>query len=162
MPSALKAYRNHDWGYSMPRPDEWYERELDVEGGQGVIWTPDPEALVPAISVEMLDLGTEVTEADLTDLEKGFLKGLRSVPGSKVDRRQRFASTFHIGVEAHHTFDEDGTRRRRWIRLLYKGSKQARLIAQARTVEEFEQLRPLFAPCMTTFMFGDIWSPEGY
>ena len=27
----------------MPRPDVWFERDLDVEGGQGVIFTPDPE-----------------------------------------------------------------------------------------------------------------------
>ena len=27
------------------------------------------------------------------------------------------------------------------------------------TFEEFDRLRPLFAPCMTTFLFGDLW-PE--
>src|SRR5438067_2780827 len=68
LPNALRAYRNREWGYSMPRPDVWFERDLDVEGGQGVIFTPDPEEVMTAISVEVRDLGTEVTAEDLPDL----------------------------------------------------------------------------------------------
>ncbi len=107
----------------------------------------------------MRDLGTEVTAQDLPDLEKAFLKGLRSVPGSKVERHAAFQSIVHIGLEAQQTFDEGRQRRRRWIRVLYNGRLQARLIAQGATVAEFDRLRPLFAPCMTTFLFGDLW-PE--
>ncbi len=143
----------------MPRPDAWFERDLDIEDGQGVIFTPDPEALMTAISVEVRDLATEVTAEDLPDLEKGFLKGLRSVPGSRLEQHDVFESLYHIGVEAQQSFDAAGQRRRRWIRVLYKGTLQARLIAQGATVEEFDRLRPLFAPCMTTFLFGDLW-PE--
>jgi hypothetical protein len=134
------------------------ERSLDVEGGQGVIFTPDPEEVTTAISVEVRDLGTEVTAADLPDLEKAFLKGLRSVPGSKVERHEAFQSIVHIGLEAQQTFDDGGQRRRRWVRVLYNGRLQARLIAQGATVAEFNRLRPLFAPCMTTFLFGDLWT----
>jgi len=143
----------------MPRPDVWFEWELDVEGGQGVMFTPDPEERLTALSVEVRDLATEVTAEDLPDLDKAFLKGLRSVPGSKLEQHEVFQSIFHIGVEAQQSFDEAGQRRRRWIRVLYKGTLQARLIAQGATVEEFDRLRPLFAPCMTTFLFGDLW-PE--
>jgi hypothetical protein len=143
----------------MPRPDVWFERDLDVEGGQGVIFTPDPEEVTTAISVEVRDLTTDVTAEDLPDLEKGFLKGLRSVPGSKLEQHEVFQSLYHIGVEAQQSFDAAGQRRRRWIRVLYNGRLQARLIAQAATVEEFDRLRPVFAPCMTTFLFGDLW-PE--
>ena len=143
----------------MPRPDVWVARDLDVEGGQGVIFAPDPEELRTAISVEVRDLGTEVTARDLPDLEKAFLKGLRSVPGSKLEQHEVFQSPYHIGIEAQQSFDEGGQRRRRWIRVLYNGRLQARLIAQGATVAEFDRLRPLFAPCMTTFLFGDLW-PE--
>jgi len=143
----------------LPRPDVWVARDLDVEGGQGVIFAPDPEELRTAISVEVRDLGTEVTARDLPDLEKAFLKGLRSVPGSKLEQHEVFQSPYHIGIEAQQSFDEGGQRRRRWIRVLYNGRLQARLIAQGATVAEFDRLRPLFAPCMTTFLFGDLW-PE--
>jgi hypothetical protein len=141
----------------MPRPDVWFERDLDVEGGQGVIFTPDPEERVTAISVEVRDLATEVTPKDLPDLEKGFLRGLQSVPHSKLEHHATFESMYHIGLEAQQSFEAVGQRRRRWIRVLYKGTLQARLVAQGATVEEFDRLRPLFAPCMTTFLFGDLW-----
>jgi hypothetical protein len=137
----------------------WSERDLDVDGGQGVIFAPDPEELRTAISVEVRDLGTEVTAEDLPDLETAFLKGLRSVPGSRIERHEAFQSIVHIGLEALQSFDEGGQRRRRWVRVLYSGKLQARLIAQGATVAEFDRLRPLFAPCMTTFVFGDLW-PE--
>lgn len=143
----------------MPRPDVWFERDLDVEGGQGVMFTPDPEEVLTAISVEVRDLATEITAEDLPDLEKAFLKGLRSVAGSKLEQRDVFQSPYHIGLEAQQSFDAAGKRRRRWIRVLYKGTLQARLIAQAASLQEFDRLRPLFAPCMTTFLFGDVW-PE--
>ena len=155
----MRAYRNREWGYSLPRPDAWIERSLDVEGGQGVIFAPNPEELKTSISVEVRDLGTEVTAADLPNLENAFLKGLRSVPGSKVERHDAFQSIVHIGLDAQQSFEEGGQRRRRWIRVLYHGTLQARLIAQGATVAEFDRLRPLFAPCMTTFLFGDLW-PE--
>ncbi len=155
----MRAYRNREWGYSLPRPDVWVERELDVEGGQGVIFAPDPHELRTAISVEVRDLGGEVTPADLPDLEKAFLKGLRSVPGSRVERHDAFHNIFHLGLEAQRTLEDGGQRRRRWIRVLYNRGLQARLIAQGATVAEFDRLRPLFAPCMTTFLFGDVW-PE--
>jgi hypothetical protein len=98
----------------------------------------------------------------LPNLEKGFLTGLQSVPGSTLEQHDVFQSAYHIGLEALQTFDDAGQRRRRWIRVLYKGRLQARLIAQGATVEEFDRLRPLFAPCMTTFLFGDVWpEPSG-
>src|SRR5713101_3440600 len=105
----------------MPRPDVWFERDLDVQGGQGVIFTPDPEQLMTAISVEVRDLATEVTAEDLPDLEKGFLKGLKLVPGSKIEQHDVFQSMYHIGLEAQQSFDDAGQCRRRWIRVLYKG-----------------------------------------
>jgi hypothetical protein len=80
------------------------------------------------------------------------------VPGSRLEQHEAFANEFHLGVEAVQTYADAGRRRKRWVRLLYKGSLQARLIAQGATVEEFDRLRLLFAPCMTTFMFGEIWT----
>lgn len=143
----------------MPRPDVWFERELEVEDGQGVIFTPDPEERLTALSVEVRDLGTQVTAEDLADMEKGFLRGLQSLPGSTLEQHEVFHSPYHIGLEARQSFDDAGQRRRRWIRVLYNGTLQARLIAQGATVEEFDRLYSVFAPCMTTFLFGDMW-PE--
>jgi hypothetical protein len=154
LPNVLSVYRNDHWGYSLRRPDAWHERELDVEDGQGVLFTPDVDDLQTALSVEVRDLGTEVVAEDLADLERGFLRGLRSVSGSRLEQHEAFATEFAIGIDVVQTFADAGQRRKRWIRLLHKGSVQARVIAQSATVEEFDRLRPLFAPCVSTFMFG--------
>jgi hypothetical protein len=125
-----------------------------VEGGQGVLFAPDPEALSTILSVEVRDLGTTVTADDLPDLEQGFLDGLRAVEGSRIEEHEAFANEFAIGIDAVQTFDEDGERRKRWIRLLFKGSVQARVIAQGETIAEYDRLRPLFAPCVSMFMLA--------
>jgi hypothetical protein len=120
-----------------------------------VVFAPDPDSTQTALSIEILDLGTEVTPTDLPDLEAGFLKGLRSVPRSRILQHESFANDLAFGLEIVQTYVEAGQRRKRWINLLYRGSRQARLIAQGATVEEFDRLRPLFAPCVSTFMFGE-------
>jgi hypothetical protein len=133
-----------------------------------VIFTPDPVDTATALSVEAQELGTEVTPDDLSDLVAAFLSGLDAVPGSYVEQHQAYANEYAIGIDAVQTYDDPGgpddsgtVRRKRWIRLLYKGSLQARVIAQAATVEEYERLRPLFAPCMTTFMLHSrVLSPD--
>jgi hypothetical protein len=96
-----------------------------------------------------------VTPDDLPDLERGFLRGLRAAPGSRLEEHSAFANEFAIGIDAVQTYEESGRRRKRWVRLLYRGSIQARLIARGATVEELDRLRPLFAPCVTTFMFEE-------
>lgn len=154
-PAALPIYRNPAWGYSLRHPDSWHLCQLDVDGGQGVLFTPDPLTCGTALSVEVRRLGTDVTPDDLPDLEHRFLTDLEAAPRSQVEQRQAFANEFTTGIEAVQTYDEAGTRRKRWIRLIYKGSVQARVIAQGATVEEFDRLRPLFGPCVTTFMLGD-------
>ena len=143
------------WGYTLRVPDVWHERPLDVEGGHGVLFAPDPVDAQTALVIEVRDLGTEVTSADLPDLERAFLRGLRAVVGSHLEQHATFTNEFALGCEAVQTYVESGQRRKRWINLLYRDTRQARLIAQGATVEEFDRLRPLFAPCVTTFMFTE-------
>jgi hypothetical protein len=154
LPNVLLVYENPEWAYEFRRPEVWHERPLEIDGGQGVLFAPDPVDTATALSVEVRDLSIDVTPEDVPDLEAAFLDGLRAVPGSVIESHQAFANPFAIGIDAVQTFEEDGVRRKRWIRLLYKGSVQARVIAQAATVAEYDRLRPLFAPCMTTFMLG--------
>ena len=150
----MQIYRNDAWGYVIRRPEPWQQLELDLPVGQGVVFAPDPDVLATALSVEMTDLGTVVTPEDLADLEDAFLSGLRAVPNSSILETQSYANEFAIGIDAVQTFEEEGKLRKRWIRLLFKESTQARVIAQGATVEEYERLQPVYAPCMSTFMMS--------
>ena len=156
IPHVLQIYRNEAWDYTIRRPEPWQQLELEIPAsqGQGVVFAPDPEQLATALSVEMTDLGTEVTPDDLPDLEEAFLAGLRAVPDSEILESQSYANEFWIGIDAVQTYVDDGQRRKRWIRLLFKGSRQARVIAQGATVEVYDRLQPVYAPCMTTFVFS--------
>ncbi|MFN8635491.1 MAG: hypothetical protein U0893_16720 [Chloroflexota bacterium] len=155
LPNVLLVEGDDAWGYTIRRPEVWHARPLDVDGGHGVVYTPDPDSLDTMISVEIRDLGTVVWQRDLRDIEAGFLNGLRAVPGSTIERHEAYANEFAIGVDAVQTFQDGDVVRKRWVRLLYKKSRQARVIAQGATVEEYDRLRPLFAPCLTTFRLHD-------
>jgi hypothetical protein len=61
-------------------------------------------------------------------------------------------------MEARQTFLDGATRRRHWVRLLYQGSTQVRLVARGETVEEFQRWLPMFYETMRTFRFGDWWA----
>ena len=126
-----------------------------------MLFAPDADDLGTALAVEVRDLGTEVLGEDLPDLERGFLRGLRSAEGSRILSRDRYDHGFVIGVEAVQTYLEEGVRRKRWVRVLHKGSLQVRVVARGATVAEYERWRPAFAPCITSFTFGDVWPEAG-
>jgi hypothetical protein len=155
----LKAYRNKDHGYSFIYPETWHQFNMEIEGGQGVLFSPALDNLDTHLSAEVRDLGLTVTADDLPTLREGFLSGLDKVKGSKIESSQDYDVGFLIGLEARQTYREGKAVRKRWIRLLYQGTKQVRLIAQGATAKDFDYWTPVFDPAMTTFVFGDVW-PE--
>ena len=54
-------------------------------------------------------------------------------------------------MEALYTFREGDNVRRRWVRVVYQDTRQFTVTAQAATVEEFEQWRPIFQSAMNNF-----------
>jgi hypothetical protein len=141
--TPLRYYRDPVHGFSMVRPDWW--QEYDIPDGK--LFSPGDMATF--ISVETKQLGVRVVAADLPDLRRGFLSGLRKVPGSKLLSQSDYDVGFLIGLEARQLFDGH----KRWIRLLYRNSLQVRLVAQGATEQEFEFWLPCFDPAMTGFDF---------
>ena len=157
--TGLEVYRNFEHRYSLLYPEGWHQLDLATEeGGQGVIFAPPPGDAATSFSVEARDLGLTVGEEDLPTLRAGFLAGLRRLPKSRIQSQEEYAIGGLIGLEARQTFREGPTRRKRWVRLLYQGSTQARLIAQGATAEEFDYWLPMFNQMMRTFRFGDWWA----
>jgi hypothetical protein len=156
--TGLVVYRNLEHGYSLLYPEGWVQLELESDAGQGVILAPTPDGVATSFSVESRDLGTAVAAEDLPTLRRGFLAGLRKLPGSAVEHQEDYAIGALVGLEARHAFRDGRVRRRRWVRLLYQGTIQVRLIAQGATVEEFDYWLPAFTSMMRTFRFGDWWA----
>jgi hypothetical protein len=145
--TPLAFYRDRQHGFSLPYPEWWHG--YDIPDGKLFSPAPSPEQVATFISVEARELGTPVTAADLPDLERGFLRGLRQVPGSKLEAHSRYDVGFLIGLEARQSYQG----RRRWIRLLYRDALQVRLVAQGASAAEFDLWLPSFDPAMTSFQF---------
>ena len=155
----LKYHREPRHGYSFVYPEYWQRFDLVVDGGHGALFAEDPDDRSTCLSVESRDIETSVTAADLPTLREGFIGGLRKIPGIRILRRTDYDVGFLIGLEAQFDFDEDGLRRRRWVRVLYQGTVQARLIAQGKTIERFKYWLPCFKPAMTGFVFDGGFAP---
>jgi hypothetical protein len=153
--TGLVVYRSREHGYSFLYPDGWHRLELASEGGQGIILAPAPDAVATSFSAEAHDLGTAITGDDFPALRRGFLAGLRKMPGSVIEHRDEYVVGDLVGLEARHRFSEDGLTRRRWVRLLYQATAQVRLIAQGATVEDYDYWLPAFTSMIHTFRFGD-------
>ncbi|HET8627010.1 MAG TPA: hypothetical protein VFL91_06305 [Thermomicrobiales bacterium] len=156
--TGLIVYRNVEHRYSLLYPEGWHRHDLVDGEGRGVIFTPATGEAATSFSVAASDLGTTVTADDLPALRAGFLEGLRKVPRSRLGWREDYAVGTLVGLEARQSFREGEVWRRRWVRLLYQGSTQVRLIAQGATAAEFAYWLPAFNEMMRTFRFGDWWA----
>lgn len=145
----------------MLYPETWHV--FDMTEAEGKIFSASADDLATHLSVEVRDVGTPVTAADMSTLREGFLKGLRAVPGSRLQRRLEYDNGFFIGVEARQTFLDGGQPRKRWVRLLYRDTLQVRLVAQGSSPAEFDRWMPVFNPAMTAFFFdgGIAPMPQG-
>lgn len=156
---GLLVHSDATIGYTLLIPLGWQRLELDSADGQGVIYAPDPRDVATSFSAEGRDLGTTVTADDLPALREGFLSGLRAMPGSTLESWEAEAVGALVTMEARHTFKDGEATRKRWVRLLYQGTVQVRLVAQGASVEAFHYWLPMFYESMRTFRFGD-WKLE--
>ena len=149
--SDLKYYRDPEHGFSMVYPEPWHAFEL--QDNEGRLFSERPDDFGTCLAIEITELPTPVTAEDLPALRQGFMKGLRSAPGSRILRRSDYDVGWAVGLEAVQLFDEGGERRKRWVRVLYKGNHQYRLVAQGRNAKEYERWLNEFKPAMTAFRF---------
>ncbi len=157
--NGLLLYREPARAYSFFVPLEWHPLELDTTTGSGIMYAPDPAEPLTSFSVESLDLGFEVQPGDLSALKSGFLTGLRKLPQSVIESSEGEVVGNLITMEARHTFEHEGITRKRWVRLVYRGTLQARLVAQGATVEQFDHWLPAFFQTVRSFRLGD-WAAE--
>jgi hypothetical protein len=154
--TGLVVHRDPAFGYSLLLPEGWHR--LELEGGDGVFYAPDPEDPLTGLAVDAVDLGTAVRPDDLPTLRSGFFDGLRQMPGCRIERREAVAVGELITLEARHTYRDGDAVRKRWVRLLYQGRTQVRLVAQGATAEAFGHWEPMFYQAIRTVRFGDWWS----
>ncbi len=156
--TGLAVGRNLSYKFSFLYPEGWNTFALETEGGEGIIVAPAPDDTATSFSVEARDLGMTVGADDLPTLREGFFAGLRDLPDATIETRDDFVIGALLGVEAILTYREGAETRKRWVRLLYQGSTQARLIAQGASVAEYDYWLPMLNQTMRSFQFADWWA----
>lgn len=156
--TGLTVARNLEYRFSFLYPDGWHTFDLETEGGQGIIVAPSPGDTANSFSVEGRDLGMILTAEDLPTIREGFMAGLNNLPDARVEMRDDFAIGDLLGVEAVLTYREGEATRKRWVRLLYRGTTQVRVIAQGASPAEYDYWLPMLTQAMRTFQFADWWA----
>ena len=149
---------HHDFrfGYSLLVPDGW--QRLGLAGSEdGVFYAPDPADLLTGLAVDAERLRMPVRPADVAALRSGLRAGLRRLPAARITDCSAEAVGDLITLEARATFQQDGSVRQRWVRLLYCGTVQLRLIAQAVSTGRFAYWEPMFFTALRSVHFGHDW-----
>jgi hypothetical protein len=154
--TGLVVHRDPNIGYSLLLPDGWQRTDLPDDGG--TLYAPDPNDPTTGLEVNGHDLGTEIHARDLPTVRRGFLAGLRQLPGCTIEQQEDTAIGGLLALEARLTYRHEETIRKRWVRLLYQGRVQIRLLAEGSTVERFSYWEPMFFTAFRTVRFGDWWS----
>ena len=91
-------------------------------------------------------------------IERGFLAGLRQLPKCQIESHEAESIGRLLTLEARLTIREGDAVRKRWVRQLYQGRLQIRMVAQGATPEAFAYWEPMFTTMMRTVRFGDWWA----
>jgi|YNPNPStandDraft_1061719.scaffolds.fasta_scaffold14280_7 hypothetical protein len=152
MATAATWFWHHDprWGYQFLYPEGWH-RFTFSDGREGVLYAPSATDWTTNFSVEIRDLGVEVTGEDLPDLEAGFREGLRSLPDCQIAWLLHWRTEPPIILEAKYTFREGTVTRQRRSRLVYVGTRQFHVLVQGATPADFEEWRPLLYVMLMSF-----------
>lgn len=154
--TGLMIHRDPSAGFSLLLPDGWHRTDLPDDGG--TLYRPDLDDPTTGLEVSGQQLGTEVTAKDLPAVRKGFMAGLRQLPGCKIEDQEDTAIGGMLTLEARLTYRQDGATRKRWVRLLYQGQTQIRMVAEGSSVERFGYWEPMFVTAFRSARFGDWWS----
>lgn len=147
------AFKGLSWHrdpyYSFFIPIDWHKVAWP-DGKQGVIYTPSADELFTLFAVEVRDLEISISADDLDDLSAGFVAGIEALPGVEIESHKHWIRGKLMCLDARYSFDEQGQRRKRWVRQFYHETRQIAMTAQGATVEAFDYWLPMFFEAMMT------------
>ena len=146
---GMKLYHDDKGGYGVWLPSDWTQFKLRRHH-RGFLFSPYKDDINTSFLIEKRMLKVSVTPDDMDVLREGFHQGIKDLPGVEIESQDESLSDSVNLFEARFTFLEGENRRKRWVRNVYWGNGQLIMIAQGRTVEDFEYWLPMFYNTMTT------------
>jgi hypothetical protein len=115
--------------------------------------TPGDPAGAARFAIYASEADGEPGPDNLVSRRQWFDTLLHSLPNIQVQSEERWRDGETLGFDARYTyFDSDPSLvTRRAVRLLYSGSRQYYLVAEAPAGADFERLQPAFTAMMLTF-----------
>ena len=150
-PAYVGVSLHHDdkGGYGVWVPSDWTQIKLRRHH-RGMLFSPYKDDINTSFLVEKRRLKFSVTPEDMDALREGFTNGIKELPGVEIESQDETLSETVNLFEARFTFLESEIRRKRWVRNIYWGEGQLIMIAQGRTVEDFDFWLPMFYNVMMT------------
>lgn len=148
--SGLALHKDRYLGFSLMYPRAWHQFQW-LDGRRGVLYGPVFNENSTIFAVAVQDLGIVVNQRDVKDLHVGFIAGIGRLDESRIEAQRQWQAGAQIGMEAHYTFREGETVRKRWVRVLYQDTRQFTITAQAATQDEFAHWSPTFQAAMNNF-----------
>jgi hypothetical protein len=147
--TGMTLHNDSKGGYSVWLPNDWFQYKLKRHH-RGMLFSPYKDDINTSFLVEKKKLKVTVTVADIDILREGFQQGMIELPGVEIESQGESLSDSVNFFEGRFTFLEGENRRKRWVRSIYWGDGQLIMIAQGRTVEDFEYWLPMFYNTITT------------
>ena len=144
---------NNDEGFAVWLPNDWHKFDMK-EGHIGWVFSPYADDFNTNFTVEKHKLEYAVTTEDKELLMEGFLEGINSLPDAEILESKTDTGKKAVILEAKFTFTEEGQTRKRWIKSMYWGEANLVMIAQGRTVEDFEHWLPMLYNSMYDYELG--------
>lgn len=147
---GTKRYFDKTAGYAVWLPDDW--RKIDmVKGRHGWIFTPYPDHFDTCFTCEKIILKYKSTPEDARILMEGFEDGIHSLPEASVEFKNCDVGKLAVILEAKFTFNENGQRRKRWVKSIYWGEGNLVLIAQGATEKDYAYWEGMLFNAMNTY-----------
>jgi hypothetical protein len=136
--------------FNFRYPTGWHSFELE-DNRDGVMYSPIATNPQTYFAVWVTKLDDSVVAEDFDDLCAGIAEGLSSLPGFELEAESNDFFGNLLKFERTLTFDDNGTRRKRRVWLLYVDIWQIVVTYQGETPEEYDYWLPMGNYCFNSF-----------
>jgi hypothetical protein len=149
--TSLHQYRDALGRFSIRIPGDWNEFDLE-DDREGVLFSPQEDApsTYVAVWVSQLD-GEHVVAEDLDVLREGVEEGLHQLDGIEISESKDDAISNLIKFERIYEFNENGSRRKRRVWMLYIDTWSMVVIYQGENASEYDYWLPMGNYSLGTF-----------
>jgi hypothetical protein len=150
--TGLILWHNDGQGYSLCHPAGW---RVATEAPSTVVLTPDGPRQEARLYIQVMDTPHAITRDDLRWRSYWFDVLVNDMPDADVSWQAHWHTGSLNGFEANYTYSDDDIVLMRWVRLLYVGTHQYWLVAEAPAMADSTILRQMFGAMMLTFRPDD-------